>query len=108
MGKVAVLVDLDYCVGCWACQTACSDHNRLPLGQTYLRVIKNEAEEVNGELKLYSFPYPLALEKCAQCVKDGGVPTCVSVCIGKALAIGDAENLLETAKKINRKTTIYI
>ena len=56
MGRVGLLVEMDYCVGCWACQSACSNHNTLTVGQTFLRLINNQAEEVDGEIKLYKFP----------------------------------------------------
>lgn len=108
MAKVAVMVEMDYCVGCWACQSACSNNNKLPVGQTYLRLIKNQAEEVDGELRLYSFPYPLDLEKCGVCVQHKSPPTCVSICMSNALAIGDVDSILEKAKKINGKTAIYL
>jgi Fe-S-cluster-containing dehydrogenase component len=108
MGRVGLLVDMDYCVGCWACQSACSNHNSLPVGQTFLRLINNQAEEVDGEIKLYKFPYPLALEKCADCVRNGGVPICVSTCIGRALTIGDADALFEKAKNLKGKTAIFL
>lgn len=107
MKKIGLLVDLDFCLGCWACQSACNEHNKLPLGQTYLRMLNNKVEEVDGELMVRKFPLPLALEKCADCVTDGNQPVCSRICIGKALTFGDPDVLFERSKALGRKTVLF-
>lgn len=40
MANIGILVDRDYCVGCFACQSACNDYHKLPLGETYLKLCR--------------------------------------------------------------------
>jgi len=109
MAKIAMLVDLDRCVGCFACQNACKTVNNLPNGVAWLRVTPKEhkPEEVNGKLYMDRFPVPVTLDTCVNCPDrtNGHQPLCASVCMGKALWIGDADKALEKAK--NCRAVIY-
>jgi Fe-S-cluster-containing dehydrogenase component len=102
MAKIAMLVDLDRCVGCFACQNACKIINDLPTGVIWLRVTpkENKPEEVNGKLFMDRFPVPVTLDTCIKCPdrQNGHQPLCASVCMGKALWIGDADKAFEAAK----------
>jgi Fe-S-cluster-containing dehydrogenase component len=103
MAKIAMLVDLDRCVGCFACQNACKVVNGLSEGVTWLRVTPKEhkPEAVGDRLYMDRFPVPLTLETCEKCPDRAGdhQPLCASVCMGKALYIGDPDLLLDQAKK---------
>ena len=102
MAKIAMLIKLDRCVGCFACQNACKLVNDLPIGTIWLPVLpkENKPEEYNGTLYMDRFPVPVTLEMCVNCPdrKNGHEPLCASVCMGKALKIGDPQELLEAAK----------
>lgn len=102
MAKIAMLIDLDRCVGCFACQNACKTINDLPPGVVWLRVTPKEhkPEEIDGKLYMDRFPVPVNLDTCVKCPdrQNGNVPLCASVCMGKALFIGDPEKALEIAK----------
>lgn len=103
MATIAMLVDLDRCVGCFACQTACKLVNNLPDGVTWLHVMpkENKPEEVNGKLYMDRYPVPVTLGTCEKCPDrhNGHEPLCASVCMGKALWIGDPGVALEMAKR---------
>jgi Fe-S-cluster-containing dehydrogenase component len=103
MSKIAMFVDLDRCVGCFACQNACKMVNNLPDGVVWLRVTPKEhkPEVVDGELVMDRFPVPISLDKCAVCPdrENGNQPLCASVCMGKALWVGDAEKAFKLASK---------
>ncbi len=62
--------NLDTCVGCCACQTACKDHNNLPPGSFFRRVVEVETE--NG-VRFFS-------ASCGHCEK----PACLEVCPNQA------------------------
>jgi Fe-S-cluster-containing dehydrogenase component len=104
MAKIAMLIDLDRCVGCFACQNACKLINNLPDGVIWLRVTPKESkpEEVNGKLYMDRFPVPVTLETCSVCPdrQNGHQPLCASVCMGKALWIGDPEKAFGKAKDL--------
>ncbi|RDB63211.1 hypothetical protein C1878_04930 [Gordonibacter sp. 28C] len=108
MGKtIGMLVDLDFCVGCYACQSACSDHWDLPVGSSYLKVMNCKPEEVDGRLKMFLCPIPYSLDRCAQCVEFGEGASCAKICIGKALAVGEAGELAERAASLGRRTCLF-
>ena len=102
MAEIAMFIDLDRCVGCFACQNACKLVNNLPDGVVWLKVTPKEhkPEEVDGKLYMDRFPVPVTLETCTDCPdrKNGHLPLCTSVCMGKALWVGDPEKALLLAK----------
>lgn len=101
MAKIAMIIDLDRCVGCFACQNACKLVNNLPEGVVWLRVTPKEhkPDEVDGKLVMDRFPVPVALEKCLSCPDrtNGNQPLCATVCMGKALWVGDPAHALKEA-----------
>jgi len=109
MAKIAMIIDLDRCVGCFACQNACKMVNDLPDGTVWLRVTPKEhkPEEVDGKLVMDRFPVPISLEKCLVCPDrtNGHQPLCASVCMGKALYVGDPDKALAGAK--DRRAVVF-
>jgi Fe-S-cluster-containing dehydrogenase component len=109
MAKIAMIIDLERCVGCFACQNACKLVNNLPDGVIWLRVTPKEhkPEEVNGKLYMDRFPVPVTLDTCLNCPdrKNGHQPLCASVCMGKALWIGDPAAALDMAKQ--KRAIVY-
>ena len=101
MTKIAMFVNLDRCVGCFACQSACKMVNKLPDGVVWLRVTPKEhkPEEVDGELVMDRFPVPISLDKCAVCPDraNGDQPLCAKVCMGRALWVGAPEKAFAMA-----------
>ena len=51
--KIGVLVELDYCVGCSACQLACQDYYDLPVTETYMRVFLGKPDVVDGRHEMF-------------------------------------------------------
>jgi len=109
MATIAMLIDLERCVGCFACQNACKMVNNLPDGVIWLRVTPREMkpEEVDGRLYMDRFPVPITLDICVNCPDrtNGHQPLCASVCMGKALWIGDPDKALEIAK--SRRAVVF-
>lgn len=94
------LVNLDRCTGCMACEVACKVLNNLPVGTTWLKVIRNRPEEVDDKLVMDFYPAPRSVEKCSECVvKEGGVPLCAKVCMGQAIVIDKIDKVMEIGKK---------
>lgn len=107
MSYVGVLVDLDYCVGCYACQSACNDYNKLPLGETYLKQCNLKPHPVDGDLSMFMCPIPYKLEACAACLATEGEAPCAQICITKSLHVGPVEDLLEKAKELGSRTVLF-
>lgn len=108
MSNIGVLVDLDYCVGCYACQSACIDYNKLDLGLTYLRQCNMKPEDVDGKLVMFMSPIPLKLEACAECVSKEPVAPCQAICISRSLFVGEVDELLEKAKELGTHTHLFL
>lgn len=107
--KIGALVELDYCVGCYACQSACQDANKLPVKETYLRCILAKPERVDGEMHCFMSPAPYDLAHCAICIeREGGSAPCSKICIGKALHIGAAQNIKELADNASGRIALFL
>lgn len=103
-----VLVELDYCVGCYACQSACQCYNDLPLKETYLRCVLVKPENIQGKMHYFMSPIPYNFGACEECVeREGGEAPCAKICIGKALHIDKTENLLDYAKDTESRIALY-
>ena len=87
MGKLcAILVDLDKCVGCQACEIACMQENGLKEGQVWIKVITVGPEEVGDRLCADYFPIiNRGHHFCRHRITQGLEPFCVTVCPTKAL-----------------------
>lgn len=109
MAKIAMLIELDKCVGCFACQSACKIVNSLPNGVNWLKVTpaKAQPEVVDGQLFMDRFPVPVSLEKCAICPdrQNGQQPLCSTVCMGKALFVGAVDEMQKLGA--DKRTVIF-
>ncbi|RLG40038.1 MAG: oxidoreductase [Thermoproteota archaeon] len=94
----AILIDLDRCVGCYACEVACRKENNLD-GEAWIRVHEVGPEIVDGKLTM-DFIISIT-EECTLCenrLKNGLEPFCVSVCPTKALIYCNSHDLLKSIK----------
>lgn len=105
--KIGVLIDLEFCVGCYTCQSACQDYFDLPVEETYLRVFNHKPDIVDGVAKMFLAPYPYDLEKCAYCLDKEGTAPCVKTCIAKAIHIDDVDELRKLADSTDKRTMMY-
>ncbi|MBQ6452862.1 MAG: 4Fe-4S dicluster domain-containing protein [Coriobacteriales bacterium] len=76
MTQNAIVTDLNRCVGCLACCTACKTVNDVPLGSFWTKVLRigpNPKYEgaINPDVEMYFLPLG-----CQHCAK----PECVKVC----------------------------
>ena len=115
----AFLVNIDRCIGCYACEIACKDENDLPPG------IRRVVIKIIEEEKLNRFYVPefsldtMEISSCTLCPQlqiEGRRPACVNNCLTNALSFGDLEEMRNQAgnvpslsfiKKQRKGTTIY-
>ena len=69
--KRALLEDIDLCVGCFACETACKQEHDLPPGPKWMKVVQVGPVEVGGKLVMDFIPM-----HCRHCAN----PPCMSAC----------------------------
>ena len=81
-GGIALLLDLDDCIGCYGCEAACRETYRYPYHEDWLKVIRREP-----------------------CYDADPNPLCVTGCAAQCLKIGPFDELVEEAK--GRHCAIY-
>ncbi|MBA7685707.1 hypothetical protein ES703_94133 [subsurface metagenome] len=99
----AILVDLDRCVQCYACEIACKQENGLGEGEQWIRLVTIGPEEVGG--KLCADYYPVIDDGCHFCqhrLSQGSQPFCVTVCPTKALKFRDVTEILDALRSKRR------
>ncbi len=93
--EFGIVVDLDRCTGCFACEVACSQENNLPPGKQWIQVHTLGPVEDRGGLHTEYFP--LMFDDCTICshrILRGSNPFCVDSCPVKALTCGTADKIL--------------
>jgi Fe-S-cluster-containing dehydrogenase component len=92
----AFLVDLDRCIGCYACEIGCKDENDLAPGVRRVKVNAVDAGEFN---RFYVPVFEMegrgvgACTLCPQLQAEGRRPACVHNCLTNALHFGDAAEI---------------
>ena len=98
----AILVDLERCVECHACEVACKMENQLK-GEPRIKVVTLGPEEVYG--KLAADYVPFINDECDFCLHGMSQslnPFCVSVCPTKALEFVDVSQALAALRSEKR------
>jgi len=90
---VGMLVDLDFCTGCFSCQTACREVDHYSYDETWMQVVRRGPVLVDGKLRLYHLLAP-SLDKCANCLEEDAAPLCAKVCMASALFVAPLEELI--------------
>jgi len=96
---IGMLVDLDRCLGCFSCQTACRQANGYDYDTSWLKVVRQTPEEIDGELRLFYLIAPFALDKCSECITRKNPPHCVASCMTQCLYVAPIEKLLPMVAK---------
>ena len=78
-----IVVNLDRCVGCYACEIACKQENGLPAGRKWVEVKQIGPAKVEGNMHM-DF-YPTMNQGCTLCSPRAAGPACVEACPTKAL-----------------------
>lgn len=76
ISDMTLLVDVDRCVGCYACEIACKQENELPVGSSWCRPISVGPRKMGEELHLDFVP-----NLCIQCEE----PICSYFCSSGAI-----------------------
>jgi len=102
--KYGLLVDYEYCTGCYACQVACDQEYRRPKDMLGMQVIETVQMLPNGKPYLSFIPFPTELcSLCASHTREGLEPACVKHCMARCIKHGPIEDL---AKQMNKQRMV--
>jgi Fe-S-cluster-containing dehydrogenase component len=94
-----LLIDYEYCTGCYACQVACSqEHGHAP-GESGMHLFEHVQVLPNGKPYLTYLPFPT--EMCVLCrprTRRGLKPACVQHCMAAVITYGGLAELCEKMK----------
>ena len=98
--RYGLLVDYEYCTGCFACQVACAQEYHRPEGIVGMQVTEMIQMLPNGKPYLSFIPFPT--ENCSLCVsrtRNGLEPACVKHCMARCIKYGPIEDLAKEMGK---------
>lgn len=102
--EYGMLIDYEYCTGCYACQVACQQEYKWPEGMGGIRVIEMEQALPNGKAYLAFLPFPTELcILCAPRTRQGLPPACVKTCLANCMKYGKLDELAGEMKKKPRQ-----
>ena len=50
-GRIGMLVRVDACLGCQACQVACREENNFPYDELWMEMIRRKPQKVSDQLR---------------------------------------------------------
>jgi len=105
--RYGLLIDYEYCTGCYTCQVACAQEYQWPAGMGGMQVIETVQQLPSGKAYLAFIPVPTKLcTLCTHRTRKGLEPACVKHCMARCMKYGPIEELAkEMAKKA--KTVLW-
>lgn len=76
MNQKNIFIDLEYCIGCRACEVACKQENNIPVGIKWINVVKVGPRTLGNKLRMDFVPM-----MCRHCAKA----PCIDACPEKAI-----------------------
>jgi Fe-S-cluster-containing dehydrogenase component len=99
--KYGLLIDYEYCTGCFTCQVACAQEYKRKKDQIGMQVIETITMLPNNRPYLAFIPFPTELcNLCAGRTSLDIEPACVKHCIAECIKHGPVEEL---AKEMTKK-----
>ncbi|NQT31861.1 MAG: oxidoreductase [Deltaproteobacteria bacterium] len=98
--RYGLLIDYEYCTGCYACQIACAQEYGWPAGMSGMKVFEVVQSLPNDKAYLAYLPFPTELcILCAGRTKKGLEPACVKHCMAACMKYGKVEELAQEMGK---------
>jgi Fe-S-cluster-containing dehydrogenase component len=98
--EFGLLIDYEFCTGCYACQIACAQEYQWPAGMGGIRVTEI-VQTLPGDKSYLTF-LPFPTESCVLCAgrtRKGLQPACVQHCLAACMKYGRIDELAQEMKK---------
>jgi Fe-S-cluster-containing dehydrogenase component len=104
--EYGLLIDYEYCTGCYTCRVACAQEYGWPAGMSGMQVMEVVQQLPHDKAYLAYLPFPTELcSLCASRTKKGLQPACVQHCMASCMKYGKVEEL---AKEMNKKPRMVL
>jgi len=101
-----LLIDYEYCTGCFACQIACSQEHGWKAGMSGIQVMEIVQDLPKDKSYLTFLPFPTELcILCANRTKKGLQPACVKHCMSGCMTYGKLSDL---SKELGTKPKLVL
>jgi len=102
--KHGLLIEYEYCTGCYTCQVACAQEHGWPEGLAGIHVIQSVQPRPRGKPCLAYVPMPTVLcNLCANRTRQGLLPACVTHCMARCMTYGPIDVLATELTKAGRR-----
>ncbi len=100
MPRNGLLIEYEYCTGCYTCEVACKQEHNYPVGRGGIKL--NEIiTELQDKLRIDYIPFPTEYcDLCAARTSNGEQPSCVKHCQAGCMMYG---TITELAKAMENK-----
>ena len=104
--EFGLLIDYEFCTGCYTCQVACSQEHNWPAGMGGINVIEIVQNMPKDKAYLTFLPFPTELcVLCANRTKKGLQPACVQHCMANCMQYG---KLTDLSKELGKKPRMVL
>ena len=109
MASKALLINFEYCSGCYSCELACRNEHNFPDGVWGIRVYEKEPFQAPDGSWCWDYvAVPTNLcDGCAEREAEGKVPMCVQTCQAKVMEVGTVEEMSQRMLELDTKSVIF-
>lgn len=102
MSKMGLLIDYEYCTGCFSCVVACKQEHGYPVGKGGI-LVNEVVTEVPDQVRVDFLPFPTDLcDLCVKRVSQGQSPACVKHCQSQCMTFGPLDKLARNMEDMKR------
>ena len=102
MAKMGLLIDYEYCTGCYSCVVACKQEHSYPAGKGGIMLNEVITEGIE-QVRVDYLPFPTDLcDLCAKRVAQGQSPACVKHCQSGCMTYGPLDELAGSMEGMKR------
>lgn len=110
MSQYGLMIDYEWCTGCYSCEVACRNEHDLPLDKWGIKLTEVGPWQVADRKWEWNYiPVPTDLcDMCAERTAKGKKPACVHHCQALCMEYGTIEELSKKMSEKGKKVMMYL